>query len=145
MTTVTKLSCVLGTTDPACRLGLEIWLDNDKIFDSDHMSCTVPFEHVMPENEADHELKFIMKGKLPEHTVIDAQGQIVKDARLSIKDLSFDEILLGDLLAQNAVYTHDFNGTGTQVHDNFYEEMGCNGTVCLKFKTPIYLWLLEKM
>jgi len=44
-----------------------------------------------------------------------------------------------------AQYQHDFNGTGNPTIDKFYGEMGCNGTVSLKFTTPIYLWLLENM
>jgi len=44
-----------------------------------------------------------------------------------------------------AVYVHDFNGTGKFVNKQFFGEMGCNGTVELKFSSPFYLWLLENM
>jgi hypothetical protein len=44
-----------------------------------------------------------------------------------------------------AKYQHDFNGTGKLTTQNFYGELGCNGTVSLKFSTPIYIWLLENM
>jgi hypothetical protein len=49
------------------------------------------------------------------------------------------------MVTEQAVYTHDFNGTQQEIQDEFYSEMGCNGTVSLKFSTPIYLWLLEHM
>jgi len=45
----------------------------------------------------------------------------------------------------HATYTHNFNGTQAETTDKFYGEMGCNGTVSLRFTTPIYLWLLETM
>ena len=69
----------------------------------------------------------------------------MSDATLTIKDLAFDEIKLNYMLTELAVYTHDFNGTQDTTQDKFYGEMGCNGTVSLKFATPIYLWLLEHM
>ena len=43
------------------------------------------------------------------------------------------------------IYRHDYNGTTDPFDDEFYGEMGCNGTVSLKFTTPIYLWLLENL
>jgi hypothetical protein len=50
------------------------------------------------------------------------------------------------MFSEQAEYHHDCNGTAQQVIlDKFYREMGCNGTVSLKFTTPVYLWLLENM
>ena len=43
------------------------------------------------------------------------------------------------------VYSHDFNGTQSMVNDSFHGRAGCNGTMSLKFSTPMYLWLLENM
>ena len=71
--------------------------------------------------------------------------QIVNDIGLKISDLTFAEIKLGHTFLENAVYHHDFNGSQAPVQDAFYGEMGCNGHVELKFTSPIYLWLLEKM
>jgi hypothetical protein len=99
----------------------------------------------MIEDEADHELRFVMKNKLPEHTQVDEQGDIVKDARIVIRNISFDEIPLGQIVIKKAEYTHNFNGSSETVVDKFYGEIGCNGAVSLKFSTPIYLWLLENM
>ena len=86
-----------------------------------------------------------MSGKTRRHTRLDAQGNITYDACLKITDISFDDISISDLLSQKAVYNHDFNGSGEQTQDRFYETMGCNGSVDLEFSTPIYLWLLENM
>ena len=50
-----------------------------------------------------------------------------------------------NMFVEQAVYTHDFNGTSKATENKFYGELGCNGTVSLKFSTPMYLWLLEHM
>jgi hypothetical protein len=49
------------------------------------------------------------------------------------------------MVTEQAMYTHNFNSTGPSTQDKFYGELGCNGTVTVKFNTPIYLWLLEHM
>lgn len=143
MNSNSKFSCVLDNTHKSCKLGMEIWLDDQQIFNDNHVSNQITFEHEFSDSDGEHELKFILKNKQPEHTKIDESGQIISDARLIIKEIKFDEIALGHMFTELAVYTHDFNGTGQPVQDKFYSEMGCNGTVALKFSTPIYLWLLE--
>jgi hypothetical protein len=62
-----------------------------------------------------------------------------------VSNIQFDGIDCQYLTTTLAQYQHDFNGTGNPTIDKFYGEMGCNGTVSLKFTTPIYLWLLENM
>lgn len=140
-----KFSCVLDTTDAACALSMEIWLDDQQIFHSSHITGTTFFQHDVCDDESNHQLRFVMTGKTVAHTQIDANGQIVSDARLLIKDLAFDEIKLGLVFSQLSTYTHDFNGTGSATQEKFYQEMGCNGTVSFQFSTPVYLWLLEHM
>ena len=144
MNNTTKISCTIGTNDPAAELGLEIWLDDQQLFDTNHVGDQ-PLEWQVTEDEADHELRFVMKNKTINHTQIDEHGTILQDSRITIQNLSFDEIALGQLFIDHAEYTHDFNGTKDIVTEKFYGEMGCNGTVSLKFTTPIYLWLLESM
>lgn len=141
-----QISCKIGSTDTTANLGLEIWIDNTQLYTADHVTETsVPLTFDLDEDEVDHELRFVMKNKTQEHTTVDEQGSIVKDARLTISNVTFDEILLEQIFFEQAVYTHDFNGTQAETTDKFYGEMGCNGTVSLKFATPIYLWLLEHM
>ena len=141
-----QISCTVGTNDPTAKLGLEIWLDNRILFDDAHITQEIlPLVFDLEEDEAEHELRFILKGKTSVDTTIDESGEILKDARLTITNLAFEEIELNHLLADNAVYTHDFNGSQAPVNDKFYGVMGCNGVVSLKFSTPIYLWLLEKI
>jgi len=124
---------------------MEIWLDDQLIFDQDRVAETTAFTHELSDDDAEHELRFVLKNKTAEHTAIDDAGNIIKDACLIISDLTFDEIQLGYMFIELATYSHDFNGTGNQTQDKFYGTMGCNGTVSLKFSTPVYLWLLENM
>jgi hypothetical protein len=141
-----QISCTVRTTDPTAALGLEIWLDNHVLFDAAHITHeTLPLIFDIADDEAEHELRFVMKGKTSEDTVVDEHGNIVKDATLTIDDIAFDEIELNHIVFNNAVYTHDFNNTKDSIQDKFYGTMGCNGTVSLKFNTPVYLWLLENM
>jgi hypothetical protein len=145
MSDTIKFSCVIDSTNPACPLGMEIWLDDQQIFHSNHVTSSIVFDHKILDTDGEHQLKFVMKNKTQDHTKVDQLGAIVSDARLIIKDFAFDEIKLGHMFTELATYTHDFNGTGAMIDDKFYGELGCNGTVTLEFYTPIYLWLLEHM
>lgn len=140
-----KISCSINTTDAACPMGLEIWLDEDKILDEQHVTHALEFSHDMRDDEAQHELRFVLKNKPWDYTKIDQHGNIVQDALLEISNIAFDEIELGYLATEQSTYTHDLNGTGQQQNTKFFGQLGCNGTVSFKFNTPIYLWLLEHM
>lgn len=145
MTPTTKLTFTLDTTDATSKLGFEAWIDDHKFYDNDHVTG---LEHIavdISDADAEHELRFVLKNKAAEHTQIDETGNIIADAILKITDMTFDEIQPGHLVTEQAVYEHDFNGTDQPTKDKFYGEMGCNGTVSLKFTSPIYLWLLEHM
>jgi len=142
----TQISFELSTRDAAVPLAFEAWIDDECIFKTDHVTETVQVRYDLPEQDnAQHSLRLIMSGKMQEHTRVDDQGNITQDARLSIANVEFDEIELGQVFVDRAVYTHNFNGTGDTVNEQFFGEMGCNGTVELKFSSPVYLWLLENM
>jgi len=147
MTNTTKISCTLNTTNPEAQLGFEAWIDDQKFFDTDHVQARqqVFVEIADDDDDGEHELRFVLKNKTSDHTQVDGAGNIVSDATLTITDLAFDEIQLGHMVTEQAVYTHDFNGTRELTPDKFYSELGCNGTVSLKFSTPMYIWLLEHM
>jgi hypothetical protein len=145
MSNTTTISCTLDTTDPDASLGFEAWVNDQKFFDSNHVQARQPIVIEITDDDGEHELRFVLKNKISDHTQVDETGNIIADARLIVTDLAFDEIQLGHMVTEQAVYTHDFNGTGQLTQEEFYNEMGCNGTVSLKFSTPIYLWLLEQM
>ena len=146
MTSTVSITFNLSTTDAMAELGFEAWIDQRKFLDVDHVKETQPVTvELDDQDDAEHELRLVLKNKTAEHTQVDEQGNIITDARLLITDVAFDEIRLGHMFFEQAVYTHDFNGTGKATEDKFYGELGCNGTVSLKFATPMYLWLLEHM
>jgi hypothetical protein len=141
-----SITCTVDTTDATAGLGFEAWVDDVKFYDTDHV--TGPHEIIMKINDADdqsHVVKFVMKNKTDANTQVDDAGAIIADARLRVIDMSFDEVALGNMLTEHAVYTHDMNGHGSLAQHKFYGEMGCNGTVSLEFTTPMYMWLLENM
>jgi hypothetical protein len=145
MAGLVKLACVISSLDPTAAVGLEIWLDDTQIYNTEHVADTINFEYDFVDTDGDRQLRFVMKNKTQAHTTIDADGNILSDCRICIENLSFDEIQLRQIFLDHAVYEHDFNGTTDKIQDRFYGEMGCNGTVTLVFTTPVYLWLLENM
>jgi hypothetical protein len=137
--------CVLSSTNPQIPLGMEIWLDDHKFFDQDRIDCISSVVHTMPDDDGEHEIRFVLKNKNPNHTQVDEYGNIVSDTTVTVSDIRFDDIDCQYLTVKLAKYHHDFNGTGEPTTDGFYGALGCNGTVALKFTTPFYLWLLENM
>ena len=140
-----KFSCVVAPSDTAVPLGCEIWIDDACVFDQDHVTEPVDIAHKFSDDDGEHTLRITLKNKLPKHTQIDDQDNIVSDALLSVTEISFDEIDCTQIVQDLAVYRHNLNGTGPEIADQFFGDLGCNGTVELKFTTPIYLWLLESM
>jgi hypothetical protein len=145
MTSAVTVTFYIDTTNATAKLGFETWLDDRLFLDVDHVQQVQKVTVEMDDDNAEHELRLVLKNKTAEHTCVDANGSIIQDARLRITDIAFDEIQLGHMFTEQAVYTHNFNSTGQPTQDKFYGEMGCNGTVSLKFTTPMYLWLLEHM
>ena len=144
-TSTAMISCSISNTDPSVPLGLEVWLDQKLIFDQPRISGPIQFVHIIPDEDGEHEIRWVMKNKTIEQTKMDEQGNIIKDACLVIKDVKLDDIELGEIFNNVARYYHNFNGTGEPTEQNFYGEMGCNGIILMKFSTPAYLWLLENL
>ena len=152
-----KLEFDIGTTDAECKLGVKVMLDNNVIYNTSHVSDRYHVSHNISDQDGEHELTIELYGKLPEHTEIDSAGNIVKDALINLENFKIDNIdissmlttyptqLYSDVPTHIIQYCHDFNGTQSPLVDEFYGSLGCNGTVTLKFTTPIYLWLLENM
>lgn len=137
--------CSIAPTAAAVPLGMEIWIDDQKLFDQAHVQESHRISTDLLDDDGEHELRFVLKNKLSEHTQVDADNTIVSDARISVSGIEFDGIALNQLVPALAEYQHNFNGNEELSVHKFYGELGCNGTVSLKFTTPIYLWLLEHM
>ena len=140
-----QISFELSTSDASVPLAFEAWVNDQCVFKTDHVTETQTISFEVPDDDAEHSLRLVMSGKTWKHTLVDEQGNITQDVKLSIANVQFDEIELGQVFVDRAVYTHDFNGSGESVDDQFFGAMGCNGTVELKFSSPIYIWLLEHM
>jgi hypothetical protein len=152
-----KLKFDVGTTDAECKLGVKVTLDHNVIYDNSHVTTTDQISHEISDQDAEHELTIELYGKLPKYTEIDEAGNIVKDALITVENFLIDDIDISSMLTNYPnnlyqdvpthliSYRHDFNGTQPATINTFHGAMGCNGTVTLKFTTPIYLWLLENM
>jgi hypothetical protein len=145
MNDLTQVSCSISTTDASAELGLEVWLDAELLLDCAHVTETIDFNHAFSNESAEHVLRLVLKNKQEQHTKIDLAGNIIEDARLIVKDLALEKIKLDSLFDKITYYTHDFNGSQLPIKDQFFGDIGCNGTVHLPFTTPIYQWLLERM
>jgi hypothetical protein len=145
MTNTISISFELNTSDDQAELGFEAWVDDEKFVDINHVQGQQLIKIDIADTDGEHVLELILKNKKATDTKIDDSGAIVSDATLTVSDLAFDEIKLGHMVTKLATYVHNFNGTKELTQEQFYGEMGCNGTVKLEFTTPIYLWLLENM
>jgi len=145
MTNTISITFDLATTNDQAELGFEAWIDDVKQIDIARVQGKQQIELAMPDTEGDHELRLILKGKTFAHTTLDANGAVIQDSLLIIDETAFDGVKLGYTMTRLATYVHDCNGTTETIQDRFHGQMGCNGTVSLKFTAPIYLWLLENM
>jgi hypothetical protein len=138
-------ACVITNESPFTDLAIECWLDNciliDKQIDPGNNHLCFAFN----DDEQEHILKLVFKNKNSNHTQVDEYGNILSDALVTLKSITFDEIEVIDHFLLNATYTHNFNGTQDYIEDSFWGMFGCNGTVQYNFFTPIYMWLLESM
>jgi hypothetical protein len=97
-------------------------------------------------DEGPHELKIRLENKVDADTVIE-NGEVVKDMLLNIDDITIDDISLGNLL-WSAEYILDKKRIykGQEIdHLDGCVNLGWNGTYTLKFTSPFYIWLLEKL
>ena len=140
-----KISFDVDTSDAACPLNVEIWLDDAILLSNNYVQEKISFSHDITDDEDEHELRIVITGKTTDHTTVDEFGNIVKDATLQISNVLIDDLNINQLFLDKSVYTHDFNGTQPEIQDTFHGTAGCNGAITFAFATPIYLWLLEHM
>ena len=124
-----------------------IWLDDHVIIQTSISSeslQTHKFTRTIDEGE--HTLKIRLENKSSSDTQI-VNGEVTNDMILNIDDVTIDDISLGQLL-WDAEYKLDkpqqYNGKEITQLDNCVN-LGWNGTYVLKFTSPFYIWLLEKL
>ena len=93
MSDTVKITCTVSTSNLLAKIGLEVWLDDQQLFDTNHVN-NQQLEWSISEDDADHELRFVMKNKTTDHTQLDEHGKIIQDSRITIQNLCFDEIEL---------------------------------------------------
>jgi hypothetical protein len=129
------------------RPQFSVWLDDHVVTQSEIASSAeqiVSFERRVDEGQ--HELKIRLENKTLNDTVTE-NGQIIKDMVLNIDDIIIDDISLGNLL-WSAEYILDEKQMyqGKEIdHLDGCVNLGWNGTYVLKFISPFYIWLLEKL
>jgi hypothetical protein len=129
------------------RPQFSIWLDDHQVVNSEITSTAQQnfnFERTI--DEGAHALKIRLENKTTSDTVIE-KGEVIKDMLLNIDDITIDDISLGNLL-WSAEYVLDKKQTykGQEIaHLDGCVNLGWNGTYTLKFTSPFYIWLLEKL
>lgn len=99
------------------------------------------------DQEVEHELTIEMSGKTAGHTKLNNDGSIADDVMVYINNETcmLDDINITSILWDKANYWHNHNGSTNFSDHKFYSAMGCNGTVSMKFSTPVYMWLLDNL
>lgn len=124
-----------------------VWVDDEKIDQGEikNNSHVVNFNCNLEHGE--HVLKIRLENKNQSTDTVVENGKIVKDMLLNIDDITIDEISLGHMM-WSADYLLDspqeYQGQMISQLDNCVN-LGWNGTYALKFSSPFYLWLLEKL
>jgi len=129
------------------RPQFSICIDDHQIIQSeipDSIIHPVTFEHTI--DEGPHSLKIRLENKNKHDTQI-VDGEVVKDMLLNINDIVIDNIGLGNLIwsAEYILDTPQQYQGKTITHLDSCVNLGWNGTYILKFSSPFYIWLLEKL
>ena len=142
-----KFDIALSGTYWGKKPQFSVWLDDHVIQQTEfqNQTQTISFEREL--SEGDHSLKIRLENKDQTTDTVIENGEIVKDMLLNIDDITIDDISLGNLL-WSAEYHLDqpqqYQGKTITQLDNCVN-LGWNGTYVLKFSSPFYIWLLEKL
>ena len=124
-----------------------VWLDDHVVIQSEIAGSAeqiVSFERRV--DEGPHTLKIRLENKTNADTNI-RNGEVIDDMLLNIDDITIDDISLGNLL-WSAEYILDkkqsYKGQDID-HLDGCVNLGWNGTYTLRFSSPFYIWLLEKL
>lgn len=129
------------------RPQFSVWLDDHVIIQSEiagQAQQIVNFERTL--NEGPHTLKIRLENKDSSDTQIE-NGEVIKDMLLNINDITIDDISLGSLRwSAEYILDHPQEYKGQEIdHLDGCVNLGWNGTYLLKFTSPFYIWLLEKL
>jgi hypothetical protein len=128
---------------------VSISLNHQQVFDQSIVEDTDIAFTTDLEDDSQHELHIMLYGKTEDDTNIATNGEIFEDTLVFINDIKFEDISIFKVLESKECkewyYEHDCNGLEEFEKYPVRDTMGCNGSVVIKFTTPMYLWLLENM
>ena len=127
-------------TGSSLHLGIQV---DDKLLWQGAIQNTQTITVPVKENKHGHLVEIVLTGKLPEHTCIDTDGNILQDQHIELDNFYLDGMRIDAQFYRAAKYTHNFNGPADTVTDTFSGYMGCNGKIHFEFTSPAYGWLLE--
>ena len=115
---------------------VKVSVNNDTIWDGT-VTDNKTIEHEKEIlNKEKIKLNIILYGKTDDQTIIENE-KVIKDQLLHIKSIEIDDVDIEDLIWE-AEYTVN------TVIKKRVTTLGENGTWCLTFTSPFYLWLLER-
>ena len=113
----------------------------------------IEFEQELEEGN-EYNLIILRSGKDKNQTVVDENGDLLKDQMLNSKSIEIDEIDIGALVYEG-VYSPEYpepwasqqKSAGRELPATFKNvtQMGHNGEWRFSFKSPFYMWLLENL
>ena len=125
-----------------------IWLDNNVIIQTEISSealQTHKFTRTIDKGE--HVLRINLENKTSSDTAM-VDGAVSKDMLLNIVDITIDDIALDQLLWSESIFLLDkpreYQGEQITQLSNCVN-LGWNGSYTLKFSSPFYIWLLQKL
>ena len=133
-------------------VGDKIYFDGD-ITSTEDKPTLIEFEAELEEGK---ESSLIIKrtNKTSMQTVVNENGDLLKDQLLHIKSIEIDEIDIGGLVYEG-VYTPTYpepwatqqKEAGVELEESFKNvtKMGHNGEWKITFSSPFYVWLLENL
>jgi hypothetical protein len=141
-----KFSITLSGNHWGKKPQFSIWLDDHPVVQTElaNNPHVVSFDRTV--DSGIHDLKIRLENKNNSDTVV-VDGEIVKDMLLNIDDITIDDIGLGNLRWTGEYHLdcpHEYQGK-TITHLDNCVNLGWNGTYVLKFSSPFYIWLLEKL
>jgi len=145
-TEVLHFEVTLGKTCWKKNPKFSVWVDNEKIIQDELVLDTQTFKFKQQFEAGSHELKIRLENKTVSDTVLE-DGLVVKDLLLNIENIVIDDIGLGNLLwSAEYLLDHPQEYQGKTIdHLDHCVNLGWNGTYILKFSSPFYIWLLEKL
>jgi len=113
----------------------------------------IEFEQELEEGK-EYNLVILRSGKDQNQTVVNENGDLLKDQMLNIKSIEIDEIDIGALVYEG-VYTPKYpepwatqqKDAGVELKESFTNvtQIGHNGEWRFTFSSPFYMWLLENL